>query len=181
MLCCAPGNQHVFYTTINKRPPIVFLRRSRRISCTGVPCRNPSVRDPSRPAQDDKSGAVVLSQRQGWGPGGVGWSAGRICRCPAGAGAFGRGRCRGSHRRAGARPRRPLSGSCAPPSEPTAPPSLSLRTSAHAGVAIRSPASRKACAPRQGRTIGPGHDRPHGRCNAFALLRGRIATSLRSS
>ena len=114
MLCCAPGNQHVFYTTINKRPPIVFLRRSRRISCTGVPCRNPSARDPSLPAQDDKSGAVVLSQRQGWGPGGVGWSAGRICRCPAGAGAFGRGRCRGSHRRAGARPRRPLSGSCAP-------------------------------------------------------------------
>ena len=45
---------------------------------------------------------------------------------------------------------------------------LSLRDPAGV-VAIRSPASRKAAAPRQGRNTGPGDDRPRGRCNAAAL------------
>ena len=55
------------------------------------------------------------------------------------------------------------------PSKPTAPPSLSLRTSAHAGVAIRSPASRRLARPVRGAILARVHDRPRGRCNAAAL------------
>ena len=38
---CATPNHHVFYTAIIERPPIVILRRSRRISCTGVSVSDP--------------------------------------------------------------------------------------------------------------------------------------------
>ena len=130
--------------------------------------RNPSARDPSPVAQHGMSGvpgrfaaarrgrAPALRVRR-WGPGALVWVHRLACT-------VGRGSC----------PRRPLSGSHAPPSKRTALPSLSLRTSAHAGVAIRSPASRKACAPRQGRNGGRAIDRPDGRCNAFALLRNGL-------
>ena len=48
-------------------PYLSSARRSRRISCTGVPCRNPSARDPSPLAQDNKSGGGCLITRTGWG------------------------------------------------------------------------------------------------------------------
>ena len=106
---------------------------------------------------NDRFGGLVR-----WGEG-----ARQICRCPAGvsprptgaplgAGCVGMGALAGLHRRAGVLPPPSASRNLPAASKPTALPGLSLRTSAHAGVAIRFPASRKACAPRQGRNIGPG-------------------------
>ena len=77
-------------------------------------------------------------------------------------------------------PLRAPAGTLALSIKPTAPPSLSLRTSAHAGVAIRSPASRRLARPGRG-AMGAG--RLTG-LTAGAMLRiagERIATSLRSS
>ena len=63
----------------------------------------------------------------------------------------------------------PVSRNPGTPATRAAPPSLSLRTSAHAGVASRSPASRRLARPGRGAILARVYDRPHGRCNAFAL------------
>ena len=115
------------------------------------PPRKPPARDPSPLAQDDKSGVRCLFHSNDRGGGLVGWggAARQVCKCPAAV--------------------------CPPPpgfrnlcttSKPTAPPSLSLRTSAHAGVAIRSPASRRLARPGRGAMEARTYDRPGGRCNA---------------
>ena len=57
---CAPGNPHVFSHHHKRKASLSSARRSRRISCTGLPCRNPPARDPSPLAQDDMSGVRRL-------------------------------------------------------------------------------------------------------------------------
>ena len=72
-----------FRTAINERPRLSSARRSRRISCTGLPCRNPPARDPSPLAQDDMSGGrQLVHNNDGLGGGCEGTC--QICRCPAG-------------------------------------------------------------------------------------------------
>ena len=48
-----------------RTPDLSSARRSRRISCTRVPYRNPPARDPSPLAQDDKSGVRRLFHNNG--------------------------------------------------------------------------------------------------------------------
>ena len=67
-----------FRTTINERPPTVILRRSRRISCTGVPYRNPPARDPSPLAQDDMLGVRRLFHNNDGFGGLVPWDGGTV-------------------------------------------------------------------------------------------------------
>ena len=67
-----------FHTTINERPPLSSARRSRRSSCTGLPCRNSSARDPSPLAQDDMSGVRRLFHNNDGFGGLVPWDGGTV-------------------------------------------------------------------------------------------------------